>query len=375
MQQEVDFLIIGAGIAGASVAAELSRTHRTCVVERELRPGYHATGRSAALHTEIYGSAPIRALTRASRNFFLEPEGGRAPFATLRGCMFIATAAQVADLDKFEALPDVAGAVTRLDAEAARQLVPALRPGVIVGALKELNAYDLDVDAIHQYFLRLLRSNGGGIACNAELVALSRNGSAWEATLADGQHIVAAIVINAAGAWGDAVATMAGVAPVGLQPLRRTAALIDPPSGLQTSRWPAVIDIGELFYFKPDAGRLLLSPADETPSVPCDALADEIDVAIAVERIQQVADIEVTRAPQSWAGLRTFAPDRSPVVGFDPRSPGFFWLAGQGGYGIQTAPALARSAAALARGQPVPADIVDCGFDAALLAPGRFAAQ
>jgi D-arginine dehydrogenase len=181
-------------------------------------------------------------------------------------------------------------------------------------------------------------------------------------------------VINAAGAWSDEVAALAGATPIGLQPLRRTAALIDAPTGLDPSRWPAVIDIGEQFYFKPDAGRLLVSPADEIPSAPCDAYPDELDVAIAVERIQQVADIEVTRAPQSWAGLRTFAPDRTPVVGFDPQVAGFFWLVGQGGYGIQTAPALSRAAAALAGGRPVPADIIDCGFDASLVAPNRFPA-
>jgi D-arginine dehydrogenase len=369
--QEVDFLVVGAGIAGASVAAELARHHRTLLVERESRPGYHSTGRSAALHSEIYGNAPIRALTRASRGFFLQPQGDRAPFATPRGCLHIATAEQLDRLDQYGALPDVAAAVTRLDADAVRQLVPVLRPGVIVAGLSEHNAYDLDVDAIHHHYLRLLRSNGSELACTVEPIALSRNGHRWEAELSDGRRVAAAIVINAAGAWSDEVAALVDATPIGLQPMRRTAALIDAPTGLDPSRWPAVIDIGEQFYFKPDAGRLLLSPADEIPTAPCDAYPDELDVAIAVERIQQVADIEVTRAPQSWAGLRTFAPDRTPVVGFDPQLEGFFWLAGQGGYGIQTAPALSRAAAALALGRAVPEDVVDCGFDASSVAPQR----
>lgn len=253
MLKEVDFLVIGAGIAGASIAAELSRTHRTIVVERESRAGYHATGRSAALHSETYGNAPIRALTRASRAFFLEPRAGRAPFATPRGCLHIATAAQVPALEEYGALPDVASAVTRLDGEAIQQLVPALRPGRIVAGLNEHNAYDLDVDGLHQHFLRTLKANGGEVVCNAELSSLSRRGKSWEAGLANDQRIIAAIVINAAGAWGDAVAALAGAAPAGLRPLRRTVALIDAPPRMDVGRWPAVIDIGEQFYFKPDA--------------------------------------------------------------------------------------------------------------------------
>ncbi|MBS0332200.1 MAG: FAD-binding oxidoreductase, partial [Proteobacteria bacterium] len=179
------------------------------------------------------------------------------------------------------------------------------------------------------------------------------------------------VVIDAAGAWADQVAALAGVRPVGLQPMRRTAMMLDPPPGMDIHAWPAVIDVDELFYFKPDAGRLLASPADETPSDPCDAAPEELDVAICVDRVQQAADLPVRRVVRSWAGLRSFVADRSPVIGFDDAVPGFFWLAGQGGYGVQTAVAAARTAAALARGEGVPADIAAQGVTAAALSPTR----
>jgi len=370
MHETADVIVIGAGMAGASAAAELARTRRVTLLEREDRPGRHATGRSAALHSEIYGAAPIRALTRASREAFLAPEDAD-PFVTPRDCLHIATSGQVEALETFAALADVQAAVTRLDGDGARALAPLLRPGVVTAALREHNAFDLDVDAIHQHYLRALKARGGRLVCDVALEALARQDGLWVARF--GEHTASApLVINAAGAWGDELATLAGVAPLGLQPLRRTIALVDLPDPAASRDWPMVIDIDELFYFKPSSGQLLLSPADETPMAPCDAWPDEMDIAIAIDRIQQVADLDVTRVPHRWAGLRTFAPDRVPVVGFDPRAEGFFWLVGQGGYGIQTAPAMARLAAALAQGLPVPADLLDQGLDMADLAPGRF---
>ena len=370
MQHTADVIVIGAGMAGASVAAELARSRTVILLEREDRPGRHATGRSAALHSEIYGNAAIRALTRASRDTFLAPEGAE-PFVTPRDCLHIATADQLEALEAFAALPDVSAAVTRLDGEGARALAPLLRPGVVVAALREHNAYDLDVDAIHQYYLRALKARGGTLVCDAEPSSLVRRDSLWVAAWGE-ETAVAPILIDAAGAWGDQVAALGGVAPVGLQAMRRTIALVDLPDPVASRDWPMVIDIDEQFYFKPSSGQLLLSPADETPMEPHDAWADEMDIAIAVDRILGVADLEVTRVPHSWAGLRTFAPDRTPVVGFDPAAEGFFWLVGQGGYGIQTAPAMARLAAALAQGQPAPADLLDQGLDIADLSPGRF---
>jgi len=372
MHETADVIVIGAGMAGASVAAELARSRRVILLEREDRPGRHATGRSAALHSEIYGAAPIRALTRASRDAFLSPVDA-SPFATQRDCLHIATAEQLPALEAFAALPDVAPAVTRLDGEGARALAPLLKPGVVVAALREQAAYDLDVDAIHQHYLRALKACGGVLVCDVALSSLSREDAAWVARW--GEHSASApLVIDAAGAWGDELAALAGVAPMGLQPMRRTIALVDLPDPAASRDWPMVIDIDEQFYFKPSSGQLLLSPADETPMAPCDAWPEELDIAIAVDRIQQVADLDVARVPHRWAGLRTFAPDRTPVVGFDPRAAGFFWLVGQGGYGIQTAPAMARLAAALALGQPAPADLLDQGLDIADLSPGRFAA-
>lgn len=370
MTIDCDVMVIGAGMAGAGVAAELAADRRVVLLEQEGSPGFHATGRSAALHSEIYGNACIRALTQASRDFFLNGEDGR-PFAAARGCLYIATEQQIAELDSFAAQPSVAPAVTRIDGDEARKLVPALIPGQVVAALSETNAYDLEVDAVHQTFLKRLRGFGGELRCSAPIDRLTFDGANWTAAAGD-TVIRAPVVINAAGAWGDVVATMAGAHPVGLQPKRRTAILVNPPADLDPRGWPAVIDIGEQFYFKPDAGKILMSPADETPVEPHDAFPDEMDMAIAVDRVQQVADIPVRRIEHSWAGLRTFAPDKTPVVGYDSQLPGFFWLAGQGGYGIQTAPALSRLAGALVRREGIPGDLADRGIDANQLSPARF---
>jgi D-arginine dehydrogenase len=367
---ECDVVVIGAGIAGAGIAAELSRDRRVLLLEQEDRPGHHATGRSAALHSEIYGNAVIRALTGASRDFFLEGDDGRS-FASPRGCLHVATDGQLDALDAFGRLESVAPAVTRIDGAAARSRVPVLREGVIVAALEEAHAYDLDVDAIHQAFLRQLRRHNGALHCKAAVTTCRSDGDGWLVT-AGAIEVRAPVVVNAAGAWADDVARNAGVAPVGLQPKRRTALTVDAPDGVSPQAWPAVIDIGEQFYFKPEAGRILLSPADETAVDPHDAYPDDLDAAIAIDRVQQVADLPVHRIAHSWAGLRTFAPDRTPVVGYDDAAPGFFWLAGQGGYGIQTSPALSRLSAALVRGEGIPADLAARHVTTTVLAPGRF---
>lgn len=363
-----DVVVVGAGIAGAGVAAELSSDRRVVLLEQEAQPGMHATGRSAALHSEIYGNACIRALTRAGREFLLKGQGDLA-FTRPRGCLHIATQSQLPRLQGFAAEPGVAAGVRQIEGRALRQRVPVLRNGV-VAALEEIHAYDIDVDALHRHFLRRHRAAGGVLRCNAPVTALKRIGGLW--TVKAGEDTFQApIVINAAGAWGEQVAELAGLPPIGLQPLRRSALVVDAPANTDPAGWPAVIDIDEQFYFKPDAGRILMSPADETPSLPCDASPDDLDLAVAVDRVQQVADIPVRRIAHSWAGLRTFAADRTPVVGFDPAADGFFWLAGQGGYGIQTSPALSRLAAALVRGRGVPADLVAEGVRPADLDPAR----
>jgi D-arginine dehydrogenase len=257
-----------------------------------------------------------------------------------------------------------------LDAAAMRRLVPVLRADYGAAAILDSGVMDVDVHALHQGFLRGAKAAGATLVTNAEILRLIRRGPVWTAETAAGSF-TAGVIVNAAGAWADAVAALAGARTVGLAPLRRTAMLLDPPAGMIVDRWPAVIDVDERFYFKPDAGKLLASPADETPSPPCDARPEEIDLALGIDRVQRAADIPVARIARSWAGLRSFVADRSPVIGFDAEAPAFFWLAGQGGYGIQTAPALSLLAAALARGESVPSGLVAFGITTSRLSPDR----
>jgi D-arginine dehydrogenase len=369
---ETDVIVIGAGMAGSGVAAELSSTCKVALIEQEAQPGYHATGRSAALHSEVYGNACIRSITRASREFFLSGADGHS-FASARRCVHMARADQLDMLDELQGQPSVEPFVFRITGDQLRESIPLLKPGHVAAAIEERCAFDLDVAAIQQHFLKRFRASGGALQCSARVDAVERLGSGWSVTAGE-QEFRAPILVNAAGAWGDRVAMAAGVQPVGLQPKRRSALTVDAPLGIDPSHWPAVIDIAEQFYFKPEAGRILISPADETASEPCDASPEELDLALAVDRVQQALDLPVRRITHSWAGLRTFAVDKTPVVGFAPDAPGFFWLVGQGGYGIQTSPALSRLAAALIRGRAMPADLEDLGITAADLSPDRFAA-
>jgi len=370
-----DFLVIGAGIAGASAAASLSELGRVAVLDTEQHAGYHSTGRSAAIFSEIYGSQVIRGLTRASREFMFEPPSGFAssPLASPREAVYFARPDQFDALQRFRADPEVLAATTELSAAQVLERIPLFRDGYLAGGVLEHGCADLDVDAIHQGFLRRIKARKSEIHLDCQVHALVRAGESWIATTSKGVF-QAPIVVNAAGAWGDELAALAGVAPVGLAPKRRTALLIPTPRDLAAASWPAAVDISEDFYFKPDAGLLLLSPADEHPSLPCDVQPEELDIAIAIDRFERATGTEVRQVRRSWAGLRVFSPDRSPVVGFDPVADGFFWLVGQGGYGIQTSPALGRVAAALATGQPLPADVANQGVTAAMLSTARFAA-
>ncbi len=367
---EADVIVVGAGMAGASLAASLTAGTKVVVLEAEEAPGQHATGRSAALYSEIYGNAVIRTLTRASRAAILADDGR---FARPRGCLHLASAAQMERLEAFAALPDVAAASRRMSAAEVLAAVPLLRPDYVAGAVAELNAYDLDVDALHQAYLRQVRAAGGAVRCDAKVTGGTYDAGRWRIE-AGGETFAAPVVVNAAGAWGDRVAAALGVAPLGLEPKRRTVALVPGPESDGWQDGPAIIDIDEQFYFKPDAGRMLVSPADETPSEPCDAFPDGVDVATAIDRMQGAANLPVKRVLATWAGLRTFTPDRTPAVGFEGRAEGFFWHVGQGGYGIQTAPAMGRLGASLVEGRGVPADLADLGLTEAAVAPGRFRA-
>lgn len=369
-----DYLICGSGVAGASMAFELAAHGRVIVVEQEDRHGHHTTGRSAAIYIESYGAEPLRKLTAASRAFFDNPEPGFAdyPLLTPRGSMTIAGPERLAALAEFaEGLTASGTEFRELSGEQARALVPVLKPRACAAAVLEPNASDIDANGLHMGFLKLARARGAEFRLDARLERLERAGAGWRVGLANGEVIEARVVVNAAGAWADRVAALAGARPLGLTPLRRTIVLLDPPPGLPIAAWPAVVDVDEDFYFKPEAGLILASPADETPSEPVDAAPEELDIAICVDRVQTACDLPVRRVARAWAGLRTFAPDRVPVFGYDPQVAGFFWFAGQGGYGMQTAPAAARLGAALALGRGMPSDLADRGLTEAELSPGR----
>lgn len=372
MANKFDIIIIGGGIAGFGIAAFLNKNVRALLLEKEAFPGLHATGRSAALFSETYGSEPIRALSRAGKAFLAAPPEPFQLSSPLRprGCLYIATEEQKDRLLAAASSPLMKAAAEVISASQAAARCPILKPGHAAAALWEPGAQDIDVDALLQAFVRKFRAGSGIVRASAEVTGIGRNAEGWRVCTYE-EEFEAPILVNAAGGWADQVAELAGVTPFGIQPLQRTAVLVDPPAGSEIGDWPCVIDIDENFYFKPDAGKLLLSPADEQPVSPCDAQPEELDVAIAVDRVEQATTLQVRRVEHRWAGLRSFAPDRLPVVGFDPTAPGFFWLAGQGGYGVQTAPALSRLAAALVTGDEVPLDICDAGLDPDALRPAR----
>ena len=370
-----DFIVVGGGIAGASAGYELAAHARVLVLERESQPGYHTTGRSAALFVQSHGPAVIRALSRGAQNFFLDPPAGFAehPLLTARGMLLIGRADQAALLEQnfAQSSRDIAG-VRRLGVKEACALVPLLREDYVAGAVLDPEAMDMDVHAIHWGFIRGMRARGGKLATNAELQGIERKGREWIARTTAGDF-AAPVVVNAAGAWCDKVGAMAGAVPIGLVPKRRTAFIFDPPSGAKIAKWPSVVDVGEEFYCKPDAGKCLGSPADQTPMEPCDAQPEDFDVAVAVDRIQRAARIPVAHISRKWAGLRSFVADGCPVVGYDPRVEGFFWLAGQGGYGIETSPSMGRLTASLATRRGVPSDLAEQGVTEAAISPARFA--
>ncbi|HEY2678367.1 MAG TPA: FAD-binding oxidoreductase [Steroidobacteraceae bacterium] len=371
---ECDIVVIGGGMAGASIAAHLSEHASVRLLEMEAQPGYHSTGRSAAMFFEPYGSAIIRALTRASRSFFYSPPQSFCSEVLVkpRDVLLTAREGQAAALEAFFDSVTPGDRIERKSAGEVRELHPLLRPENLIAGAFSRNSADIEVHELHRGYLRLFRARKGIVTTEARVIGLEHDANAWSVTTAH-DTIRAQIVVNAAGAWAGEIGKLAGAIDVGLQPLKRTACLIGQPPGQNSGSWPMLVDIEEQFYLKPDAGTLLLSLADETLTEPCDAQADELDIAIAVERVERATTLDVKRITHRWAGLRSFVKDRSPVVGFDPDRPGFFWLAALGGYGIQTAPALSRLAASLALGLRVDEHLLEHGVAVAALAPDRLA--
>jgi D-arginine dehydrogenase len=364
-----DIIVIGAGMAGASAAAHLAESARVILLEGEDQPGYHSTGRSAALFSETYGPPPVNILTRAGRRFYEDRAGGLAehPILTPRGVLVSAMPGQERLVDDWRQDPE---AELLTPAESCA-IVPVLRAEKIIAAIHEPGAMDIDVHGLHAAYLRLLRRRGGKLITAAPVVRLDNSAGAWTAATAAGEF-TAPVVVNAAGAWADTIAALADLPPLGIVPKRRTALIIAAPPGIDIGAWPLTIDAAETGYFKPEVGKLLVSPADETPVAPSDVQPDELDIAIAIERLTQRTTLRVTHVERKWAGLRSFAADKVPVVGFDPLASGFFWLAGQGGYGIQAAEGLARGAAMLISTGRLPDDIAAAGLAPALLSPVRF---
>jgi D-arginine dehydrogenase len=371
--ERTDILIIGGGIAGAALAWALSSDHRVALLERETHCGYHTTGRSAALYSETYGSNAIRALTIASGPFLRHPPDGFVERAILhpRGCLHIARADQLEKLtSSLIDMQQMATAINPLTAPECLTLVPFLRADRVAAGILESGACDIDVDLLHQAYLRGARANGAVIRTESPVLAIRPDGDGWRVDTPSGGW-QAWTLVNASGAWADKVAACAGISPIGLEPRRRTVTLVDPPGSIDIARLPFVVDIDESFYFKPVAGKLLLSPADETLVEPGDAQPEELDIALAIDRLLNACDLPITRKGRSWAGLRSFVADRNPVIGFEPRVPGFFWLAALGGYGIQTAPAVAGLAANLIRGQGVPERLTSLHFNLDDVSPAR----
>jgi len=375
MTRTADCIIIGAGIAGAAAGFFLSPHLKVLLVEQEAQPGFHSTGRSAALFMESYGTPQVRALTMASRAFFEQPPEGFAehPLLGARGAMMVASHGQEGPLhEHWAVLQPISPRGRLLDAAATCALVPVLRREQVIGAVLEPDASDMDVHAIHQGFLRGIRRAGGTLLADAPVTSLRREGGVWQVQA--GMHALEApLVVNSAGAWADVIGGLAGARPIGLVPKRRSAFIFAPPEGVAPFAWPLTAGIEEDWYFKPDAGMLLGSPANADPVPPHDVQPEELDIAIAIDRIERMTTLAIRRPTRVWAGLRSFVADGDLVGGADPELPGFFWSAAQGGYGIQTSPAMGQSVAALVRGEPIPAHVSGFGLTPAMLSPSRLA--
>jgi len=371
---DFDAVVVGAGIAGASFAHALAPHARVLLLEAESSPGAHSTGRSAAMFMESYGPPQVRALTRASRAFYERPPAGfaDAPILSPRGALYAAWQGQQAALDALlDTLTATGSAVSRIGAAECVRRVPVLRESNLLGGVLEADAMDIDVHALHQGFLRGFKRSGGTLWCDAELQHAQAAGGQWRVALADGRTLRSRTLVNAAGAWADEVARRCGARPLGIQPKRRSAFTFAPPAGLDVRAWPVVADVDERWYFKPDAGQLLGSPANADPVPPHDVVPEELDIATGIAAIEAHTTLTIRRPTRTWAGLRCFAPDGEPVIGWDRDRSAFFWLAGQGGYGIQSAAGAAQLAVALWLGSPLPEALLAHGVQVHALDPGR----
>jgi D-arginine dehydrogenase len=366
-----DIVIVGAGIAGASVAAALGDGVKVALLEQEQQPGYHSTGRSAAIYSPTYGPTPIRALTRASLGHFLgddvdEPKSYLTPI----DAAFIARADQSGSFDAL--CSELTGIMNwrEIAAEEIQSRITFLREGYASKAILDSGTSEIDVALLHQRFLKVFSQNGGTLLNSTEVLELKKQKNGWLVKTNQGEFVTK-IIVNAAGAWADHVGSLAGAECIGLTPKRRTALIVEPPRVADLNRTPLVIDIDEQFYLKPYGSKFLISPANEDPVQPCDVQTEEMDIAICVDRIQRAFDIEIRRIEHSWAGLRSFVADKCPVVGFSSKVDDFYWLAGQGGYGIQSSPALGMLAASEILGAKMPVAILDSGLDLGSIRPGR----
>ncbi|MBD9679779.1 FAD-binding oxidoreductase [Pseudomonas sp. PDM18] len=374
---EVDYLIIGGGIAGASTGYFLSRHGKVVVLERESHAGYHSTGRSAALYTVAYGTPQVRALTAASRDFFDNPPEGfvEHPILTPRGEMTVDFEGNPEELQRqYESALASVPEMRLLDADEACAIVPVLRREKVHGAMLDPSAADIDTDGLLQGYLRGIRRNGGSVQLDSEALEISRIDDAWEVRCAQ-QTYRAPVLVNAAGGWSDKIAELAGAAPLGLTPKRRAAFLFSPPEGVDSHAWPVLVSLDESFYFKPDAGMLLGSPANADPVEPHDVQPEELDIALGIYQIEEHTTLNIRRPSHTWAGLRSFFADGDLVSGYDPATPGLYWVAGQGGYGIQTSAAMGEASAALIRREALPEHLTRHGLTAEMLSPARLLAE
>jgi len=371
---QADFIIIGGGIAGASTGFWLAPHGRVIVLERESHPGYHSTGRSAALYTAAYGTPQVRALTLASRAFFDAPPPGFAehPLLTPRGEMTVDFTGDPDELQQqYLSAKASVPEMQLLSADEACARLPILRREKVHGAIYDPSASDIDTDALHQGYLRGIRRQQGEIHTDCEVLGIERDADGlWQVRTA-GQTFSAKVLINAAGAWADQIGELAGARPLGLQPKRRAAFIFAPPEGLDNHHWPMLVSLDESFYMKPDAGMFLGSPANADPVEPHDVQPEELDIAMGIYQIEEATTLTIRRPTRTWAGLRSFVSDGNLVSGFDAQVPGLFWVAAQGGYGIQTSPAMGQASAALVRGQALPEHLEHFGLDAAMLSPAR----